>query len=313
MKTKIDIISGFLGAGKTTLIKKLIGEACIDEKIAIIENEFGNVSIDGNLFKETNVSVREINSGCICCTLAGDFGMAIKEIVENYKPNRIIIEPSGVAKLSEVISACKESSIQQFAVVNMKIVVIDGTKFHLYLRNFGEFYENQIKNAKTILLSRVEFMEDSKIKDVIKEIRTLNLRAEIVTTALSELSSSRLIDIAENGDEEIEKVKIVLNRKQHMHSANDVFQVWGKETSMIFSFDALQNCVKQLVDEILLGRILRGKGILKTDKGWKNFDFVPGELSFRDAAPDFSGRLCIIGTDLKEDAIVRLFQTGELQ
>jgi len=182
MKVKIDIVSGFLGAGKTTLIKKLLKEKLDSEKIAIIENEFGEIGIDGTLLKRAGLEIKEINSGCICCSLAGDFGESVREIIDKFSPQRIIVEPSGVAKLSELIRACRENNLRDLVEVNMIVTIVDVLKFDLYLNNFGEFFEDQIKNAKVILLSRTDVVDEEKISSVIRSIRNLNFKYDIVTT-----------------------------------------------------------------------------------------------------------------------------------
>jgi len=307
LKTSINIISGFLGAGKTTLIKKLLSEELKSEKVAIIENEFGEVGIDGNILKETGVEVREINSGCICCTLVGDFSKAIKDIIEGYHPDRIIIEPSGVGKLSDVVKACEAKEISHLVEVKIKLAVVDASKYQIYIRNFNEFYENQIKSAKTIILSRTEVIDAQKLQKVTKEIREINPKAEIVTTPWSEISSRKLLELSEFGDEEIQE-----HHHHHDHNADYVFQVWGEETAEIFSFAKLKNCVVQLGDEEKYGKVLRGKGLIRTDLGWKKFDFVPEEQTFLDIEPEFTGRLCIIGACLNKEAISNLFQEGKL-
>lgn len=332
MKTSINIISGFLGAGKTTLIKKLLAEELKSEKVAIIENEFGEVGIDGNILKETGAEVREINSGCICCTLVGDFSKAIKDIIESYHPDRIIIEPSGVGKLSDVVKACEAKEISHLVEVKIKLAVVDASKYQIYIRNFNEFYENHIKNAKTITLSRTDAIDATKLQKVVKEIREINPKAEIVTTPWTELSARKLLELSEFGDEEIRKVMVSISKccgkhqnnhdhsncgcksheSHHNHNADDVFQVWGEETAEIFSFAKLKNCVNQLGNEEKYGKVLRGKGLIKTDSGWKKFDYVPEEQTFLDIEPEFTGRLCIIGAGLNKEAIGNLFQEGKV-
>ncbi|WP_010243932.1 CobW family GTP-binding protein [Acetivibrio cellulolyticus] len=343
LKTSINIISGFLGAGKTTLIKKLLSEELKNEKVAIIENEFGEIGIDGNILKETGVSVREINSGCICCTLVGDFSKAIKDIIESYHPDRIIIEPSGVGKLSDVVKACEAREISHLVEVKIKLAVVDASKYQIYIRNFNEFYENQIKSAKTIILSRTDVIDAQKLQKVIKEIREINPNAEIVTTPWPEIPAVKLLELAEHGDEEIRKVLVSISKcsgnhnqhhdqskcecnshdghsncgckshdDQHNHNADDIFQVFGEETTEIFSFTKLKNCIGQLADEDRFGKVLRGKGLIKTDSGWKKFDYVPEEQTFIDIEPEFTGRLCIIGAGLNKNAISDLFNEVKL-
>jgi G3E family GTPase len=327
MKTKIDIVSGFLGSGKTTLIKKLLDEFR-NKKIAIIENEFGEIGIDGKILSDTSVNLKEINSGCICCTLVDDFTKTIENIVKEYKPDRIIIEPSGVGKLSDVIKACESDILKNFIDINIKLTVVDVSKFKIYIKNFNEFYENQIKNASTIVLTRTDITDNSKIKNVVTMIREINPNAEIITTPLTILEPDKLIEVAELGDKDLEELKISYSccckdnshkgcsceshSKNHHHKADDVFQFWGEETIDTFSLNKLEECLSKLNNEEKFGSILRAKGILNTDMGWKKFDFVPDEVMLKDINVDYNGRLCIIGSNLNREELSKLFQYGKI-
>lgn len=325
---KIDIISGFLGAGKTTLIKKLLDEKLINEKLVIIENEFGEIGIDGSILKSSNVEVREINSGCICCTLVGDFGKAVEEVVMEYKPDRIIIEPSGVGKLSDIIKACNTSKLKEVLIINMVIAVVDALKYQIYISNFGEFFEDQIKHAKTIVLSRTQRSENKKLEITVNSIRKLNDKANIITTPWESLNSELIISVAEQDasvsfEEELkDKKKVVLkptahhkncncgcnHEHSHNHSADEVFDVWGVETPKKYNKPELKNILELLRNEKPYGIILRGKGILQlTEDSWIQFDYTPGELEIKETSADYTGRICIIGKDLKKNELGKLF------
>ena len=250
MKVKVDIISGFLGAGKTTLIKKLIDEKLNNEKLVIIENEFGEVGIDGSILKKSNIEVREITSGCICCTLVGDFEKAIQEAVVNYRPDRIIIEPSGVGKLSDVLIACNTPALNNLITINMIITVVDALKYQIYISNFGEFYENQIKSARTIFLSRTVKADNKKVESVVRAIQKINSKANIVTTPWDKVDAGVMIAVAEGNNsafiEDQLKNSMKVKKEENIHtdsckcgcnhshlkehSANEVFDVWGIET-----------------------------------------------------------------------------------
>lgn len=328
MKTKVDIISGFLGAGKTTLIKKLLAGKLHSENLVIIENEFGEIGIDGSILKSSNVEVREINSGCICCTLAGDFGKAIEEVVVKYKPDRIIIEPSGVGKLSDVIKACTALKLKNILEINMVIAVVDALKYQIYISNFGEFFENQIRHAKTIILSRTQKVENKKLEAVVSSIQKLNDKANIITTPWESINSELIISVAERDasafleNELKDKKKITLKESvhhedckcgcnhepSHNHSADEVFDVWGIETPKKFNEIELKNIINMLGNEKLYGMILRGKGILQLiEDRWMQFDYTPGELEMKETSADYAGRLCIIGKNLKKFELGKLF------
>ncbi|MDT3701197.1 MAG: GTP-binding protein [Thermincola sp.] len=332
MKTKIDVISGFLGAGKTTLIKKLIEEKLNSEKLVLIENEFGEIGIDGSILKESNIEVQEINSGCICCTLVGDFEKAIDEIVAKYNPNRIIIEPSGVGKLSDVIKAVESSRLRDKLIINMLVTVVDVLKYQIYSVNFSEFFENQIQYASTIILSRTQKADSKKMEFAFNAIRQLNNQSNIVTTPWEELSAECLIAVAEQ--DKVISLEHQLNHIQHpasgshvhsedcnygchdSHSANyhshnhhadEVFDVWGAETPRMFDISELKSIVNDLAQNHY-GVVLRGKGILQVGKDkWVQFDYVPGEVEFKDASPDYSGRICVIGKNLSKGELGKLF------
>lgn len=314
MNTKIDIISGFLGAGKTTLIKKLIENRLDDEKIIIIENEFGEVGIDGTLLKKSGLEVKEINSGCICCTLVGDFERSIREVLDRFKPDRIIIEPSGVAKLSEVIKACRTESLRDSISINMVITVVDINRFNLYISNFGEFFEDQIRYSKTILLSRVQESTEKKIGIVVDGIKRLNNRATIIADSWDKISGQ---DIFEIGEDTIFKYKRVRRISSHTskikshshHSANQVFQVWAIETSRMFLTDELKKQLKMLQDKEEFGIVLRGKGILNIGKDiWLQFDYIPSRLRIKKVRGDYKGGICVIGTGLKKKKLRSIFE-----
>jgi len=317
MKVKIDIISGFLGAGKTTLIKKLINEKLNKEKIVIIENEFGQVGIDGQLLKNASIEVKEINSGCICCTLVDDFEKAIAEIMHAFGPDRIIIEPSGVGKLSDVIKACEtaKAKIKDLLIINAVITVVDVHRYKLYLPNFSEFYKNQIKHAKTIILSKTATAKQEIISDVANSIRSLNPAANIITTDWDKLEADKILAVAEQDvaislEHQMKDIKkVILKRHSHYHHADEVFEVWSAETPRIFSKNELKDMLGSLNDESAFGLVLRGKGILQTDDGrWLQFDYLPGEVIVNETDADYSGRLCIIGSKLKKDMLKELFK-----
>jgi G3E family GTPase len=315
MKVKIDIISGFLGAGKTTLIKKLINEKLSEEKIVIIENEFGQVGIDGPLLKSQSLEVREINSGCICCTLVDDFEKAIEEVIHTFGPDRIIIEPSGVGKLSDVIKACKADKLKDLLIMNAIITVVDVHRYKLYLSNFSEFYKNQIKHAKTIILSKTATAKQEIVSDVVNSIRSLNPDANIITTDWDKLEAEKMLAVAERDvsmslEHQMKDIKkVLLKRHSHNHHADEVFDVWGAETPRIFSQDELKDMLDNLNDEGAFGLVLRGKGILQTDGGrWLQFDYLPGEVIINETDADYSGRLCIIGTKLNKNRLTALFK-----
>ena len=328
MKTKVDIISGFLGAGKTTLIKRLLEGEVAREKLVIIENEFGEIGIDGNNLKSHGIEVKEITSGCICCTLVGDFGKAIEDVLLQYRPDRIVIEPSGVGKLSDIIKACAVPEFTEVLEINMLVAVVDVTKYDIYSANFGEFFEDQIKHAKTVVLSRTQRISHAGLQSVVDSIRLLNAKANIITTSWDNLSAERIIVVAEQGvsaslENELIHDKITaypfpmhqnnctcgcVPELSVNHAATDLFSVWGVETPKIFKEDILKSLLEGLGKNESLGMILRGKGILQTGTdSWVRFDYVPGEYDFKGTAADYTGRLCIIGKGLDTAELSRFF------
>jgi G3E family GTPase len=318
MKVKVDVFSGFLGAGKTTLIKKLVSEGMYRENVVIIENEFGEVGIDGTLLKDTNIEVKEIKAGCICCSIEGDFREALKEVIERYNPSRIIIEPSGVAKLSEVLSVLKVSEIKDQVEINMVITIIDVLRFKTYITNFAEFYKNQIMNANTILLSRTQNVDEPKLLNIQQEISRLNSGANIVTTPWDKLSSRRIIELAEinrkmSVNEEVNLIRrpssVFVLRNTKTDKSSETFETIGIETPKKFNFTKLKGSMDKIGQNTLYGNILRAKGIVQIETGeWVQFDYVPGEFQSRKTSPDYSGRLCVIGTKLNRENLKRLFE-----
>lgn len=334
---KVDIISGFLGAGKTTLIKKLVQESLSQEKVVLIENEFGEIGIDGGFLKEAGIEITEMNSGCICCSLVGDFSEALKKVINDYHPDRIIIEPSGVGKLSDVIEAVTNLHNDELQL-NSFITVIDVKKCRIYSQNFGEFFNNQIEYASSIILSRTQDVTEDKIQECINIIKKLNTKANIITTPWHELTAFTILEAFENKDslediliKEINQIphhehnhecchehhhhhehKCCHGHHHHHehghHHADEVFTSIGKETIHTYTQDQLKKILEKLSTSHNLGHILRAKGILQTpDKKWLNFDLVPGEYEIRNGQPDYTGRLCVIGKDLKEKEIFELF------
>lgn len=341
--SKVDIISGFLGAGKTTLIKKLIKESLNNEKVVLIENEFGEIGIDGTFLKDAGIEITEMNSGCICCSLVGDFSEALKRVVKEYHPDRIIIEPSGVGKLSDVIQAVinvHDGELQ----LNSFVAVIDAKKCKTYSLNFGEFFNNQIEYASTIILSRTQDIDEDKLRQDIEIIKGFNTNANIITTAWEDLSGDTIMDALENKD----SLKEILLKEAEIcpvcghhhdedhhheehecchgehhhehecgcghhhehghHHADEVFTSMGKETIHTYSQNELETILKELSSSSEFGNILRAKGILQTpDKTWLHFDLVPGEYEVRVGPADYTGRICVIGKDLLEDKICKLF------
>ncbi|MDU1307941.1 MAG: GTP-binding protein [Clostridium perfringens] len=306
---KVDIISGFLGAGKTTLIKKLLDTLVKDEKVAIVENEYGEVGIDGYLLKDRRIEVKEINSGCICCTIKGDFKQNILDIISNYRPDRIIIEPSGVANFSQVLESIKEAHIEGLRI-NMKITMVDAQNVHMYMKNFGDFYRSQLVNANTIILTRVEKLSDNEITHVCNEIKTINNKANIITTELSKLSPERIIQVSEKKVENlIENINIKKPKRIGLRrvSAPEFFENWGVETPKTFEYSELVKILNEFQNN-KHGEVLRAKGIIKSkDDKWFKFDFVPNDISIVNYKSDYTGRVCVIGRNLNKDSIDKLF------
>ena len=374
MATKIDIISGFLGAGKTTLIKKLLKEAYADEQVVLIENEFGEIGIDGGFLKEAGIQIREMNSGCICCSLVGDFGTSLKEVVDKYHPDRILIEPSGVGKLSDVIKAVQGVQDEVDIKLNSYTTVVDAKKCKMYMKNFGEFFSNQIEYAGTVILSRTDKASEEKIATALEIIRGLNQTAAVITTPIEKLSGEKILDTMENNrslekelmDEEVCPVCGGHHDHEHHHDheecgcghehehehhhdhdheecgcghdhehehhhdhdheecgcghdhdhdhhhhhhADEVFTSWGKETTKKYTKEGIHEILEALSnhnDEY--GMVLRAKGMVEGEDGqWIYFDMVPGEADVREGAPEYTGRICVIGSKMNEANLARLF------
>ena len=343
--TKIDIISGFLGAGKTTLIKKLIEEGFKGEKLVLIENEFGEIGIDGGFLKDAGVQITEMNSGCICCSLVGDFGTALKKVITEYAPDRIIIEPSGVGKLSDVIKAVKDVAEEVEVQLDSYTTVADVSKCKIYMKNFGEFFNNQIESANTIVLSRTQTASQDKIEKAVAMIREHNADATIITTPWDDIDGSKIKEAMQNHktvkdalfededehehhhhddecgchdhdhehhhhdhDEECSCGCGHDHDHYHHHHADEVFTSWGKETPKKYNKEELDTILQKLSKDDSYGMILRSKGILQTEDGsWVQFDLVPGEYEIREGSADYTGRICVIGSKLKEDELEGLF------
>ena len=365
---KIDIISGFLGAGKTTLIQKLLKEALKGEKVVLIENEFGEIGIDGGFLKDAGIEVTEMNSGCICCSLVGDFGSALKEVVTQYNPDRIIIEPSGVGKLSDVIKAVQGVAEDVELDLNSFVTVADAKKCKMYMKNFGEFYNNQVEYAGSIILSRTGDVAEDKLNESVALLREHNEKAAIITTPWDELSGEQILKVMEDGND---MVKELLEEEEicpvcgghhdhehhhhdhdeecscgcghdhdhdhdhehhhhhdhdeecscgcghdhdhhHHHHADEVFTSWGRETIKKYTREGLEKMLEALSASEDYGIILRAKGMLPAEDGtWIYFDMVPEETEIREGAPEYTGRLCVIGSKLKEDKLAELFGLAE--
>ena len=339
--TKIDNISGFLGAGKTTLIKKLLAEAYQGEKLVLIENEFGEISIDGGFLKDSGVQVSEMSSGCICCSLVGDFNKALKEVHEKFQPDRILIEPSGVGKLSDVIRAVQDLQMPD-VVLNGFTTVVDAAKAKMYMKNFGEFFNNQVEHASAIILSRTGGMKQDKLDACVALLREKNPTATIVTTPWDELDGKQLLAAMERRDTLSAALEELAEEQEHHHHhyehgeecgchdhehhhhehgeecgcgchdhehhhADEVFTSWGRETAHPYEQQELAAAL-QALDTGDYGQVLRAKGIVAgTDGKWLHFDYVPGEVEVRTGAAGVTGRLCVIGAELKENALTSLF------
>ena len=369
--TKIDIVSGFLGAGKTTLIKKLLAEAFQGEKLVLIENEFGEISIDGGFLKESGVQISEMSSGCICCSLVGDFNKALKDVHEQFHPDRILIELSGVGKLSDVIVAV-ENTVKDVPdmKLNSFVTVADATKVKVYMKNFGEFYNNQIESAGTIILSRTQRLSQEKLEAAVALLREKNPNAAILTTPWDQLDGMTILSAIEKvslADELLAHMRAEHEADEaehehehhhhhhdhdededehdhcchhhdhddddddddhdhehcchhhhdedehdhdhhHHHHADEVFTSWGKETPKKYNKEELDTILQKLSKDDSYGMILRSKGILQTEDGsWVQFDLVPGEYEIREGSADYTGRICVIGSKLKEDELEGLF------
>ena len=343
--TKIDIYSGFLGAGKTTLIKKMIKEAYHGQKLVLIENEFGEIGIDGGFLQEAGIQITEMNSGCICCSLVGDFGRALKKVIAEYAPDRILIEPSGVGKLSDVIGAVRKVTSDDVQLGNF-VTVADATKCKMYMKNFGEFYNNQIETANTIILSRTDGMKEEKLDQCVAMIREHNKDAVIVTTPWPELTGEQLMEAMEqrstiavelakleeeahhhhhdhDEDDECDDPDCSCHHHHdedehehhhhhhhhHGHDADEVFISWGEETHKKFTKAEIEHILQALEDAETYGIILRAKGYVANAEGekWIHFDYVPGEPDIRDGGAMVTGRICVIGSKLNEEAVAKLF------
>ena len=334
--TKIDIFSGFLGAGKTTLIKKLIKEAYAGEKVVLIENEFGEIGIDGGFLQDAGINVTEMNSGCICCSLVGDFSKALVKVQSEYAPDRIIIEPSGVGKLSDVIKAVANANLEN-AVLNAFCTVVDASKCKMYMKNFGEFFGDQVENASCILLSHTDKAGEEKLATAVTLLKEKNPTANIVTAPWDSLDGKTILIAMEQKD----SLQAELNRlaeemhhghehehhhehecddpdccchhhehehHHHHHHADDVFTSWGKETPKTYTKADLHAMLSALQSEETYGAVLRAKGIVAGENAWLHFDYVPGEIEIREGSANVTGRLCVIGCKLQEKKLEELFK-----
>ena len=322
---KIDIISGFLGAGKTTLIKKLLKEAFEGEQVVLIENEFGEIGIDGGFLKDAGIEIREMNSGCICCSLVGDFGASLKEVVEKYHPDRILIEPSGVGKLSDVIKAVQGVEEDVDIQLNSYTTVVDAKKCKMYMRNFGEFFDNQVQYAGAIIMSRTDIVDEKKAMESMELLRSINEKAAIITTPIEKLDGKKILEVMEHpvslADELLkeehehhhhhdhdEECGCGHHHDHHHHHADEVFTSWGRETIKKFTREGLEKMLESLSASEEYGVILRAKGMLPAEDGtWIYFDMVPEETEIREGSPEYTGRLCVIGSKLNEEKLAKLF------
>ena len=398
--TKIDIVSGFLGAGKTTLIKKLLKDALAGTRVVLIENEFGEIGIDGGFLKESGIEIREMNSGCICCSLVGDFGTSLREVMDTYAPERILIEPSGVGKLSDVMKAIQDAAEGSDMELNSAVAVVDASKCKIYIKNFGEFFVNQIEYAGTIILTRTDKVSDAKIAECVELLRRHNDKATIITTPIAELDGRQILTTIEgkadlqaqilaevmeehdddededehehhhhhhddddedehehhhhhhddddeddhehhhhhhddddedehehhhHHDHDHEHAEVVVDEKGNRiyrshdhhhhhhhhggHDADEIFVSWGMETPAKYSQDEIKEILAQLDNEEKYGIVLRSKGMVPDAEGrWVHFDYVPEETEVRYGAADVTGKICVIGAQLKEDALADLFR-----
>ena len=312
--TKIDIISGFLGAGKTTFIKKLLQEAIKGEQVVLIENEFGQIGIDGGFLKDSGIEIREMNSGCICCSLVGDFGKSLEEVLTKYKPERVIIEPSGVGKLSDVMNAVRDVAKNLDVKLNSAVTIVDATKCKMYMKNFGEFFNNQIENAGTIVMSRTDVADSRKVLADVDLLREHNKDASIVTTPIDQLTGAQLLELIEKPDTMMEELLAQVKEEHaHHHHADEVFSSWGLETIDAVNKDQLTAILEELAYGNEYGDILRAKGMLPGEKEgeWYYFDMVPEQYEIRTGAPDYTGKVCVIGANLKEDELKKAFGRNE--
>ena len=342
--TKIDVVSGFLGAGKTTLIKKLLKEALDGSKTVLIENEFGEIGIDGGFLKEAGIEIKEMNSGCICCSLVGDFGTSLKEVISTYAPERILIEPSGVGKLSDVLKAVENVAGDLDVEINSAVAVVDASKCKMYMKNFGEFFSNQIEYAGTIILSRTDKVDQAKLNACVEMIREHNDKATIITTPLDQLDGREVLKTIEGADKLEDMMKEMLehihddhdedeccdhehhhhhehdenctcgchdhdhDHHHHHHHADEVFTSWGIETPNTYSSEDIEKILTAL-DSGEYGAILRAKGMVPAPDGtWVYYDYVPEEHDIRSGKPEVTGKICVIGSKLDEDKLAELFR-----
>lgn len=325
--TKIDIFSGFLGAGKTTLIRKLISEAFKGEKLVLIENEFGEIAIDGGFLQDAGIEITEMSQGCICCSLVGDFGKALRQVLETYHPDRILIEPSGVGKLSDVIRAVQNLHMED-VTLNSFTTVADANKCKMYMKNFGEFYNDQIEHANSIILSRTDGIKPEKLEACVALLREHNQNATIITTPWDQLTGAQILETMEHKNTLEEELKLLAEETEHEHHhhhdhdhdehdhdhhhdhhhADEVFTSWGTETTRKFTKDEIEHTLEELDNSEKYGMILRAKGIVAGRDGeWIHFDYVPEETSVRNGSAGVIGRLCVIGSHINEAAIEALF------
>ena len=325
--TKIDIFSGFLGAGKTTLIRKLISEAFKGEKLVLIENEFGEIAIDGGFLQDAGIEITEMSQGCICCSLVGDFGKALRQVLETYHPDRILIEPSGVGKLSDVIRAVQNLHMED-VTLNSFTTVADANKCKMYMKNFGEFYNDQIEHANSIILSRTDGIKPEKLEACVALLREHNQNATIITTPWDQLTGAQILETMEHKNTLEEELKLLAEETEHEHHhhhdhdhdehdhehhhhhhhADEVFTSWGTETTRKFTKDEIEHILEELDNSEKYGMILRAKGIVAGRDGeWIHFDYVPEETSVRNGSAGVIGRLCVIGSHINEAAIEALF------
>ena len=322
--TKIDVVSGFLGAGKTTLIKKLLKEALDGSKTVLIENEFGEIGIDGGFLKESGIEIKEMNSGCICCSLVGDFGTSLKEVISTYAPERILIEPSGVGKLSDVLKAVENVAGDLDVEINSAVAVVDASKCKMYMKNFGEFFSNQIEYAGTIILSRTDKVDQAKLNACVEMIREHNDKATIITTPLAQLDGKEVLKTIEGADKLEDMMKEMLehihddhdedeccdhdHEHHHHHHADEVFTSWGIETPNTYSAEDIEKILTAL-DSGEYGAILRAKGMVPAPDGtWVYYDYVPEEHDIRSGKPEVTGKICVIGSKLDEDKLAELYR-----
>ena len=343
--TKVDIFSGFLGAGKTTLIKKLIEEAYKGEQVVLIENEFGEIGIDGGFLRDAGVEINEMNSGCICCSLVGDFGKALEKVLDQFHPDRILIEPSGVGKLSDIIQAVEDLDLDHVKL-NGFTTVVDAKKAKIYMKNFGEFYNNQVEHASSIILSHTAGMDEEKLEKVVELLREHNEHAVIITTDWDALDGKQILAAMERRDTIEEALHHLEEEQEHEHHhhdhdhehqhdhdhhhdhdhgdhcccghdhdheghhhADEVFDSIGIETTKKFTQEKIREVLGAIEDQHKYGFVLRAKGIVAGEDGqWIHFDYVPGEPDVRNGSAEVTGRICVIGTDIDEGKIRQLFE-----